>query len=136
MCLVLSIKLSEKDALLAEQIAVASTFSEGLEVQAKQRWLRRRTPFLSIFEHSQGCACSLLTDDADWDAPAWDMHELALPKLASTLRKLRDSCSQGFVFEAMWIGDAPAEERRVTIDELVEIIREGKVGTKTKYHVE
>jgi len=60
----------------------------------------------------------------------------ALPRLGGILRAIRLQTSSGYSFEAIWIGESPTEERRVTIDELVRLAEESKLGTKTRYLVE
>jgi hypothetical protein len=88
---------------------------------------------LSIPGPEGGCGCSFLADSADWNAPTWDMMPETLPKLASTLRTIRQHCSEGFTFEALWIGDSATEERRLTIVELADLIEQSRIGTKSRY---
>jgi hypothetical protein len=77
-----------------------------------------------------------LADTADWNVPIWDMTPTSVPRLARILRTLRQHTSRGFSFEALWIGESPAEERHVTIEELARLAEESKLGTKTRYLVE
>ncbi len=132
MCLFITIELSKGDAIRGVEIAEAATVSEGFGVYARKKWFRKEAPILTI---EDGCACHLLEDSADWDAPTWDMTCEELPKLAATLKQIDAHCFEPFVFEALWVGDKPQEQKRVSIDELNEIILAGKVGTKTSYLV-
>ena len=59
-----------------------------------------------------------------------------LPRLAGILRAIRLQTLNGYSFQALWIGESPAEERHVTIDELVRLAEQSKLGTKTRYLVE
>jgi hypothetical protein len=60
----------------------------------------------------------------------------ALPRLAGILRAIRRQTSSGFSFEALWVGESPAQERRVAIEELACLAEQSKLGTKTRYLVE
>ncbi len=66
----------------------------------------------------------------------WDMIPDSLPRLASILRTIRQHTTTGFSFEALWIGETPAEERRTTFDELLRLVEQSKLGTKTRYLIE
>jgi hypothetical protein len=58
-----------------------------------------------------------------------------LPRLAGILRAMRQQTADSFSFEALWVGESPTEERRVTIDELACLAEDSKLGTKTRYLV-
>ena len=105
MCLIMTVRLSERDAGRARDIAASTNSPDSIEVAAAHRLFRRATRDLNICEHGQGCACSMLHDDADWDAPAWRMRPEVLPRLASTLAKIREHSSEPFTFQARWVGD-------------------------------
>jgi len=64
------------------------------------------------------------------------MIPATLPRLAGILRSLRRGTSSGFSFEALWVGESPADERRVTIEELAGLAEQSRLGTKTRYLVE
>jgi hypothetical protein len=82
-----------------------------------------------------GCACSLLADDADWDAPFWSMRPEVLEPLALTLEVVGAAAPHGFLVAALWVGDAPGEEKVVTLEELVSDTRAGRLGTRARYRV-
>jgi hypothetical protein len=77
-----------------------------------------------------------LADSADWDAPTWDMIPDTLPRLVDTLRAIRQHTTAGFSFDALWIGESPAEELRTTFDELLHLVERSRLGTKTRYLIE
>jgi len=135
MCLIININLSPKDSLRAAEIAKFATISEGLEVHPQKRRFRKRSSILFLSEHSEGCGCSLLTDNASWNALTWDMIPSALPKLAVTLQRLCEGCSEEFTFNASWVGEKLVEENYLTADAMLEIVRQSRIGTKTKYHI-
>lgn len=121
----------------AESLASQRGTSEKLEIQFEgtASFFGRGNPRLSISEAGEGCACSMLTDDADWNAPAWDIQPTLLPHLANSLAFISERASQGFIFEALWAGDRPEKNLEVSPDELLSIVQENRVGTKTRYIV-
>ena len=135
MCLIMTVRLSERDAGRARDIAASTNSPDSIEVAAAHRLFRRATRDLNICEHGQGCACSMLHDDADWDAPAWRMRPEVLPRLASTLAKIREHSSEPFTFQALWVGDEVYHERHVSVAELRDIIESDQIGTDTRYTV-
>jgi hypothetical protein len=63
------------------------------------------------------------------------MNLSTLPRLAAVLQTIRNMAPGGFSFDAMWIGESPKEERRVTIDELLALVEQSQLGTRTRYLV-
>jgi hypothetical protein len=59
-----------------------------------------------------------------------------LPRLAGMLKAIRQHTTADFTFEALWIGDSPAEERPTTFDELLRLVEQSRLGTKTRYLIE
>jgi hypothetical protein len=135
MCLILTVRLSKFDSQRSAEIAKAADLSGCRAKWRLPAFLKARQAALSIPGPEGGCGCSFLADSADWGAPTWDMIPETLPRLSSVLRAIRDHCSAGFAFEALWVGDSPTEERHVTIDELSSIVEQGRIGTKTRYLV-
>jgi len=134
-CLILTVRLAEADSPRTAEIAEAA----GLPTAPKRWWSRlARTSAgtLNIAGPDGGCGCSFLADSADWDAPTWDMIPDTLPRLASTLRAIRQHTTAGFSFDALWIGESPAEERRTSFDELLRLVEQSRLGTKTRYLIE
>lgn len=84
---------------------------------------------------SGGCSCSLLADDADWNAPSWSIRPDVVGRLAATLEILARRGPAGLVVQAMWAGEAPTETVVVTPHELAEAVKAGRLGTHTQYTV-
>jgi hypothetical protein len=136
MCLILTVHLAKPDAARASEICRAADLPKhAIRGRFFSDW-RRRSVDIGIPGPKGGCGCSFLADTADWDAPTWDMEPSTLPRLVGILRRIHEETSSGFSFEAIWLSDSPAEEHRVTIEELVRIAEESKLGTKTRYLVE
>ena len=137
MCLVVSVELfvvPKKDAqlLISQQ---RSSDAIDLRFEGMTEIFNRGNPRLSLSEKGEGCACSMLTDDADWNATTWDMREEIVAALADTIITIHRQAGNGFAFEALWIGDRPKTEQRVTIDDLAGRVRCNQVGTKVRYVV-
>lgn len=85
--------------------------------------------------HAVGCACSLLSDDADWNADSWAMRPEILDRLAETIRVLVEEGPARLTIEALWIGEAPQQTTETTAAELVTLARSSRLGTRTRYEV-
>lgn len=132
MCLILTVRLSKADSQRSAEIAEAAGLNGCRAKWRLPAFLTARHAALSIPGPEGGCGCSFLADSADWDAPTWDMIPETLPRLSSILRTIRQHCSAGFAFAALWVGDSVTEERQVTIDELTSIVDQSRIGTKTR----
>ncbi len=112
MCLILTVRLAESDALRTAEIVVPSRFP----IPAR-KWLRfsvshQPLGVIQIPGPEGGCGCSFLTDSADWSAPTWDMIPATLPRLSNILRGIRAQAANPFSFEALWVGESATEERQ------------------------
>jgi hypothetical protein len=144
MCLMLTVRLAEAYAARTEEIAQAA----GLLAAAPEGWCSRIARTLSrivsgttsgtlnIAGPEGGCGCSFLTDSADWNAPTWDMIPDTLPRLVEILRTIRHHTTAGFGFDALWVGESPKEERRIAFGELLHLVEQSRLGTKTRYLIE
>ena len=136
MCLILTVRLAAPDSARAGEICRAANVPTCSE---KRRLFTFRGPpsgVIHIPGPEGGCGCSFLADSADWGAPTWDMIPSTLPRLAGILRTMREHTSDGFSFEALWVGESPWHERPITIEELACLAQQSKLGTKTRYWVE
>jgi len=78
----------------------------------------------------------ILTDDADWNAETWDMEKSGLLNLSKIFERFMEEVKSDFRFWALWAGDRPDKEMSVSRAQMIEIIKSGKIGTKTCYLVE
>jgi len=95
----------------------------------------RGNPRLSISDVGEGCACSMLTDEADWNALTWDIQPELLGNLALTLLFISERAPNGYIFEALWAGDKPEKNLEVSLNELLDIVQKNQIGTKARYIV-
>jgi len=77
----------------------------------------------------------LLSDDADWDAPAWRTDPELVAPLAEAIRVLGDELPQGFTLRATWVGSEARAEQVVTADELAELAERSQLNEFTRYRV-
>lgn len=137
MCLVIWVKTDAADRdTLAAAARKASAAGLRVEMESRSWWpWARRAPALATITEDGGCACGLLSDDADWNADTWLMRPEILEPLARTLQILADEGPATLFLEALWAGDAPLETARVTVTELVMLARSSRLGTRTRYEV-
>jgi hypothetical protein len=133
MCLILTITLSKDDAISKDVLKSWVSPNLKVELYLAKSAFSKKSNILHASEVRQGCACSLLTDNADWNSLYSDMIPEFLPDLAQLLKLLRQNTKSGFSFQALWVGETPLEHIKISIDELVQVIENGKIGTKTKY---
>jgi hypothetical protein len=137
MCLMLvaTTEAPEREKL-AGAARKASATALRVEMEHPPRWpWARETPARATISEEGGCACSLLSDDADWNADDWAMRPEILEQLARTLQILTDEGPPNLFVEALSLGEAPSEMARVTRSELVELARSSRLGTRTRYEI-
>jgi len=76
-----------------------------------------------------------LTDDADWDAEYWDFDAGCLQDYSKKLERLFSLSANGIEFQALWVGEKPTKVLELSLGDFLEIVRNNKIGTKTKYIV-
>src|SRR5687767_133917 len=86
-----------------------------IEVEHQSRWpWARKQPVRAVISEDGACACSLLSDGADWNAEVWAFRQDVLDRLAATLQCLAASAAGGVTVEALWIDDSVKETRSVS----------------------
>lgn len=133
MCLILTITLSKDEAISKDVLRSWGSPNSKVELYLVKSAFTKKGNILHVSEVRQGCACSLLTDNADWNSLYWDMIPEFLPDLTQLLKSLRKNTKSGFSFQALWVGETPSEHVKISIDELAQVIENGKIGTKIKY---
>lgn len=86
------------------------------------------------FSRDGGCSCSLMSDDADWNKPVWDLEPEILEPLAKALQILGEE-SGGFSLQAIWIGDSPETKSEITLTEILQVVRNNQIRNKHIYMV-
>jgi hypothetical protein len=135
MCLTLSVELPMKKSEAELIVSRYNSINLDFHFDGTTSFLGRGNPRLSISEKGEGCACSMLTDEADWNAPTWDIRKEVLSDLALALLFISEQASSGYTFEAIWAGDKPERNLEVSLNELLEIVQKNQIGTKSRYIV-
>ena len=136
MCLCVTVELVGLDReAVVSAVDTASQTADVLQVDVTpKRLFGPKTPYLFVTEGG-GCACSLLRDDADWEAPTWAMEAHLLRRLAATITALGQSADAPLVFEALWLGDEAEETVELGLEELASLAAASRLGTRTRYVV-
>jgi hypothetical protein len=120
------------------EAAASQAREHGLSIEVETGFLPRH-PEGSVCAHVSdggGCACSLLSDDADWGAEFWAMRPEILERLADTLRKLASKLSRPVYVEVLWEGEQPKSDLVVTPDELSVLARQSRLSRNSRYVVQ
>jgi len=94
-----------------------------------------------LTEPRQGCACSLLGENADWDLPHYDLDPAHSAVLESTLRFVAAHAGpSGFALRAAWLDGAfenakTASVRAVQLTDLINDVRAAKIANNVRYEV-
>jgi hypothetical protein len=137
MCLELKITVPEDErSQLERAIASSPPGTLRIDIEHPKRWRWARNTVVRAYVSEQGgCACSLLSDDADWNATAWSMRDEVLDPLKRTLMWLASELPNGFTVEVLWQGDAVQQEVHLTADEIGDMAATGRLGTHVRYVV-
>jgi len=81
-----------------------------------------------------GCSCSLMSDNADWNAPTWDLDPKVLDGLARALRLLAEEAG-GFELQALWIGDEPQTRSHSSLSKVVSDLQQNRLRNRHVYVV-
>jgi hypothetical protein len=138
MCLIITVEAPKTEREELERAARAASTDElrvTMDHMPRWPWAQRDVVRASISEGGM-CACSLLTDEADWNADSWAMRPEVLEPLSRALETLASRGPARLAVQALWAGDGPAEERVVTARNLATTAREGRLGTRIRYVIE
>ena len=116
----------------ARRVARATRVEGAMPVSAVRRplLLRDRVPRFQTF-----AVHDLLAESADRNADTWDMSPERLPQFVRTLEILFAQIAEEFAVEVAWTGNMATEERTVSREEMLDAVRQGKLGTRTRYRV-
>jgi hypothetical protein len=93
-----------------------------------------------LSEPNQGCACSLLGENPDWDHPYYELDPAHAGALEATLRFVADKAgAAGFSLRAAWLDGAyqgaPAKVRVVRLAELLDDVCASRIGNNVRYDI-
>lgn len=131
MCLIISLQIDKLSGAEVESIAA---LHEGVFALPGKNWRRKLTGIVTLsIDRPGSCACSMLSDDAAWGVNYWDFLPESLMALAVTIETIGRICRRAMNFEAIWIGDRHTETVALTLPDMLEIIRQNRIGEKTRY---
>jgi hypothetical protein len=131
MCLIVSVELPTQTPKFLAEIASELSQLSPLDVHVA----RGRRPRLTLSERNQGCACSMLADDADWNAATWAMRPQSTATIAETLAAIGKVARGPLVFQAVWIGDKTEDEEHIALKDLLGVVKRSGIRTKVRYVV-
>jgi hypothetical protein len=100
------------------------------------RWLGPPTEREAEFVLEEaGCGCGFISEQAPNSPDVWPMTAEHRERLANAVERFVGSIPGDVRFAAMWASDPVRITRDVTLDELVEAVRGGHLGTNTEYRV-
>lgn len=135
MCLEITATLTTRPPKRAKEIARTLTSDGPLHAALVRPSGRNPAPTLRLYEPGHGCACSMLSDEADWNATTWAMLPDALRRLADALAAV-DSAARGpWEFQARWLDGSKVSEVDITSRELLHLVRRGQIATRSRYKV-
>ncbi len=132
MSFIFTITLSDDDEMSNNDLSRWHPKDSEVELRLYKSIFSKRSTLLGVEKRGQGPG-GLLTDNADPDALFWDIQSELLPEIANLLSQLRQNTKAGFLFCAYWAGEKSSGQIEISIDELVQVIKTGKIGTRTKY---
>lgn len=137
MCLVISIEVRHDDRdLLVKAAAVASRIGLKVEVVQSSWWRTLRSqPISAKITEDGSCSCSLLADDADWNAATWALRADVVPAVVATLESLLSVGPSVVRISALWAGHKPEHVRDISAKNFIESVSNEGLGTKTTYVV-
>jgi len=129
----------EGDASAAEQLASAADLAakeSGLHFTRRHplvRWPWAREKPVVIYVSAGGCACSLLSDDADWGDEYWALEPKAADQLGIGLVAFAQHGPDRITFQALWLGERADREVEVDAPALATLIRDKGPRVKVRY---
>jgi hypothetical protein len=94
-----------------------------------------------LSQPNQGCACSLLGENADWGRVYYELDPAHTPALEATLRFLATKAGlPGFALRAAWLDGAfedaaTATVRSARLADLLDDVRAARIGNNVRYEI-
>jgi hypothetical protein len=136
MCLSFTVRVAPEASSLLRTFAMGNASSQlRLTVRPMGGWPWTRSPRVeAIISEEGGCSCSLLADDADWNAEHRSMRADVLERLVAILRAVHEAGVKEFTAGALWAGDSGIE-KQVSFAELLHLVATQRLGTRAVYRV-
>ena len=131
----LDLQVPDLDRALAERLRDATEAAGGLRVLVagrRRRWLRSRP---RVFLEANHDDVPVLSDDADWEQPAFSLDDRGRELLARAIEIIGQTAPPGWSLRAAWVDDPVEREVVVTAEELAELARSSRLDRTTRYNV-
>jgi hypothetical protein len=141
MCLLIEITLPGVAREQAGRLSREAARRDLLELQAQRVPKDQTGARYFLGAPGEGCACSLLGDNADWNEPFFELDEKALPKLRETLEFIAEHAgATGFTLRAAWLDgaweDAPkGPVRRAKLQGLLADVAAARIAANVTYQI-
>ena len=135
MSFILELEAPRVDEETARRLEQATEQADYLPVRASRRRRWRRASETGLTLRDRRGDVPVLSDDADWSEDAFTFDERGRELLARTVSLLADDLRPGWALRAYWVGDPCEEERAVTADELVDLVRSSALQRIVRYRV-
>ena len=129
----LDLRVPELDEQLARHLEVAAREAGGLPVitQPRRWWWRR----IEVHLHEYAGDRHLLSDDADFDKPAFALDPEVRELLARSIEAIGAVAPPGWSIHAGWVDDDVERIASVTPAELAQLARESALLRTVRYRV-
>lgn len=121
------------------QGSVSKSFSGTKAKLIARRSREAEYVFYSLVGSQGGCACRLLSDQADWNKPIWALDSSSLPDCAKAISHLFINGATELWIKAFWAGEKtmPKTVDKINISrvDFHKAIMDNRVRNFAEYHV-
>jgi hypothetical protein len=141
MCLLIEILMPGVPRTEAGSLSREAARQGLLEMSAQRQSRDAAGSRFLLSEPRQGCACSLLGENADWGLAYYELNPARTAALEATLRFLGSKAGPaGFAIRAAWLDGvfeeaATATVRRARLVDLLAEVRAARIGNNVRYEI-
>jgi hypothetical protein len=141
MCLLIEVLMPGVPRTEAGSLSREAAGLRLLELSAQRQSRAAVGSRFLLSEPRQGCACSLLGENADWGLAYYELNPVRTAALEATLRFLAAKAgASGFALRAAWLDGAfedatAATVRTVRLADLLTDVRAARIGNNVRYEI-
>lgn len=105
------------------------------ELKASNQATTKEFIWLSLSELGQGCACSMLSDDTDFQAHTWKLKANIIDKMSTAAQAIMKQVPSGFAFRAVWAGESIQFKGKVSLSDFRQLINDNHLKRNSEYEV-
>ena len=80
-------------------------------------------------------AHDILSESADWNAPAWEFEPSQIYRFVATIERLFELLPEDFTFMAAWIGSKATDDVGISRREFLELVSSNDLGNHIRYRI-